>query len=141
MKLQNEENLKLIADQQAELERLKRQLQEQQEHEVKQEELTLKEREIEELKNKQQELSLREKEVEELRSRLEQLNTAPPSIVVQSDKEEELAEKQRLLEQKEAELEEQRRLFNEKAPEVDQVVLQLEELKSQASCLFTSHTR
>ncbi|KAG0740083.1 hypothetical protein G6F62_005374 [Rhizopus arrhizus] len=133
LKAKNEENLKLIADQQAELERLKRQLQEQQEHEVKQEELTLKEREIEELKNKQQELSLREKEVEELRSRLEQLNTAPPSIVVQSDKEEELAEKQRLLEQKEAELEEQRRLFNEKAPEVDQVVLQLEELKSQAS--------
>ncbi|EIE82576.1 hypothetical protein RO3G_07281 [Rhizopus delemar RA 99-880] len=133
LKAKNEENLKLIADQQAELERLKRQLQEQQEHEVKQEELTLKEREIEELKNKQQELSLREKEVEELRSRLEQLNTAPPSIVVQSDKEEELAEKQRLLEQKEAELEEQRRLIDEKAPEVDQVVLQLEELKSQAS--------
>ncbi|KAG1042874.1 hypothetical protein G6F46_011428 [Rhizopus delemar] len=125
LKAKNEENLKLIADQQAELERLKRQLQEQQEHEVKQEELTLKEREIEELKNKQQELSLREKEVEELRSRLEQLNTAPPSIVVQSDKEEELAEKQRLLEQKEAELEEQRRLIDEKAPENLDAVHQL----------------
>lgn len=75
----------------------------------------------------------REKEIEELRSKLEQLNTSPPSNVAQSDKEEELAEKQRLLEQKEAELEEQKRLMEEKAPEIDQVAQQLEELKQQAS--------
>ncbi|CEI95694.1 hypothetical protein RMCBS344292_09873 [Rhizopus microsporus] len=113
LKAKNEENLKLIADQQAELERLKKQLQEQ------------------EQESKQEQLLEREKEIEELRSKLEQLNTSPPSNVAQSDKEEELAQKQRLLEQKEAELEEQKRLMEEKAPEIDQVAQQLEELKQQ----------
>ncbi|KAG1462583.1 hypothetical protein G6F56_005489 [Rhizopus delemar] len=121
LKAKNEENLKLIADQKAELELLKKQLNGHQEHDTAQEELNLKEKEIEELKVKQQELSLRESEIEELRIKLEQMNTPA----------EELAEKQRQLDEKEAELKEQKKLFDEKSPEIDQVALQLEELKTQ----------
>ncbi|KAI9261179.1 hypothetical protein BY458DRAFT_588151 [Sporodiniella umbellata] len=121
LKAKNEEHLKLIADQKAELELLKKQLGEHVEQETAHEALCLKEKEIEELKVKQQELALREREIEELRIQLEQMNTPAEA----------LAEKQRRLDEKEAQLEEKVKQLDEKTPKLDQVASQLEELKNQ----------
>ncbi|GAA5813093.1 hypothetical protein MFLAVUS_006561 [Mucor flavus] len=126
LKAKNEENLKLIADQKAELELLKQQLtvsHDRPAHQQQQDE--------EDLKKQEEQLLLREQEIEELRIKLEQQQI--PSIVIQQDeqKAEILAQKEKLLLEKEAELEEQKRLIDEKVPHIDQVASQLEALKIQ----------
>lgn len=128
---QNEENLKLIADQKAELELLKQQLtvsHDRPAHQQQQDE--------EELKKQEEQLLLREQEIEELRIKLEQQQI--PSIVIQQDehKAEILAQKEKLLLEKEAELEEQKRLIDEKVPHIDQVASQLEALKIQVKYIY-----
>ncbi|KAG2236288.1 hypothetical protein INT48_001351, partial [Thamnidium elegans] len=125
LKAKNEENLKLIADQKAELELLKQQLT------VSHDRPAQHQQEEEELKKQEEQLLLREKEIEELRIKLEQQQI--PSIVIQQDeqKAEILAQKEKLLLEKEAELEEQKRLIDEKVPHIDQVASQLEDLKIQ----------
>ncbi|KAI8078937.1 uncharacterized protein B0P05DRAFT_104049 [Gilbertella persicaria] len=137
----NQENLKLIADQKAELERLKQQLQESAKEASKPasptEEAEDKEvQRLELLKSKEEQLLQREKEIEELRIKLEErsLSPSPPAIVVQSEdvsKAEELAQKEKLLEERAAQLEEQKRLMEEQVPQLDQVASQLEALKTE----------
>ncbi|KAI7901635.1 SH3-binding, glutamic acid-rich protein-domain-containing protein [Cokeromyces recurvatus] len=134
LKAKNEENLKLIADQKAELERLKQQLsnqasQAQTPSEEEEEENRL-------LKTKEELLAQREKEIEELRVKLEEqekcrLATASPSIMIQSDEESLLAEKEKELKEREAALEEQKRRLESEAPQIDEVATQLEVLKLQ----------
>jgi adenine-specific DNA glycosylase len=131
----------LIADQKAELERLKQQLSSQapavpaettDDAEKQAKEQEEQEAKLRMLKTKEEELLLREKEIEQLRVQLE--NT--PAIVIQPDEEQEnkaeiLAQKERSLQEKEAQLEEQKRLMEEKVPGIDQVALQLEALKAE----------
>ncbi|KAI8647935.1 hypothetical protein BD408DRAFT_408017 [Parasitella parasitica] len=144
LKAKNEENMKLIANQKAELERLKQQLNqssqvpaaapEEQINEKNEEEVNL-------LKTKEEQLLLREKEIEELRIRLEeqQLNIPvsppPPAIFIQSEEQENkaeiLAQKEKLLEEKEAKLEEQKRMMEEKKPMIEEAAMQLEALKTE----------
>ncbi|KAG1059577.1 hypothetical protein G6F42_028266 [Rhizopus arrhizus] len=95
LKAKNEENMKLIANQKAELERLKQQLNQSSQVPAtpdKEEPLAQKEKAVEQheeelnlLKTKEEQLQQREKEIEELRIRLEeqQLNipvSPPPAI-------------------------------------------------------------
>ncbi|CEP10197.1 hypothetical protein [Parasitella parasitica] len=144
LKAKNEENMKLIANQKAELERLKQQLSqssqvpaaapEEQISETREEEAKL-------LKTKEEELLLREKEIEELRIRLEEqqlsvpVSPPPPAILIQSEeqgsKADILAQKEKLLEEKEAKLEEQKRMMEEKKPVIEEAALQLEALKTE----------
>ncbi|KAI9472287.1 MAG: hypothetical protein EXX96DRAFT_597310 [Benjaminiella poitrasii] len=134
LKAKNEENLKLIADQKAELEKLKQQLSNQtsQVQTPVEEESSL-------LKTKEELLLQREKEIEELRVKLEgqeklRETSASPSIVIHSDeenKEDILAEREKELKEREAALEEQRRLMEAKLPQIDDVATQLEALKLQ----------
>ncbi|CAO0800414.1 unnamed protein product [Mucor circinelloides] len=150
LKAKNEENMKLIANQKAELERLKQQLNQSSQVPAtpdKEEPLAQKEKAVEQheeelnlLKTKEEQLQQREKEIEELRIRLEeqQLNipvSPPPAIVIQSEEQENkaeiLAQKEKLLEEKEAKLEEQKRLMEEKKPMIEEAALQLEALKSE----------
>lgn len=142
--------MKLIANQKAELERLKQQLNQSSQVPAtpdKEEPLAQKEKAVEQheeelnlLKTKEEQLQQREKEIEELRIRLEeqQLNipvSPPPAIVIQSEEQENkaeiLAQKEKLLEEKEAKLEEQKRLMEEKKPMIEEAALQLEALKSE----------
>lgn len=136
--------MKLIADQAAELERLKQQLQQvpvsPSADQLVHPEVVVDEEAMEKLKKEQQEqLELREKEIEQLRIQLEEQKNVVPTIVVQKDPEEEekmqeiLAQKEKELEEKEAQLQEQKRLMDEKVPEIEQVAMQLEALKTQVS--------
>lgn len=136
--------MKLIADQAAELERLKQQLQQvpvsPPADQLVHPEVVVDEEAMEKLKKEQQEqLELREKEIEQLRIQLEEQKNVVPTIVVQKDPEEEekmqeiLAQKEKELEEKEAQLQEQKRLMDEKVPEIEQVAMQLEALKTQVS--------
>ncbi|KAI8885951.1 hypothetical protein K501DRAFT_283994 [Backusella circina FSU 941] len=138
LKLKNDENLKLIADQKAELDKLKQQL-EAAAAVAKEEGENVKEDEEEaiKLKEREEQLLLREREIEELKIRLEQeqQQAPPPAIVVQAEedtsKANELAERERLLEERAAKLEAQEKLIEEKTPEIEMVASQLEDLKSQ----------
>lgn len=132
--------MKLIADQKAELERLKQQLSfqvpvapaETPDNEVDAEkqakEQDEQEAKLKILKTKEEELLIREKEIEQLRVQLE--NT--PAIVIQPD---ELAQREKILEEKEAYLEEQKRLMEQEAPNIEQVAMQLETLKTEVKNL------
>lgn len=103
--------MKLIADQKAELERLKLQLEQSLPSPTLPEE---QEQELQEpansmmglLKDKEEQLTLRDKEIEALREQLDVL-----------------------VEEKEAQLEEKKRIMDEKEPQIEQVAKQLELLK------------
>ncbi|KAI7891937.1 uncharacterized protein EV154DRAFT_463336 [Mucor mucedo] len=129
LKAKNEENLKLIADQQAELELLKQQLLSESSQVSSPPPADIGEDDHQ----AKEQLLLREKEIEELRIKLQQQEV--PAIVIQDDeidsKAEILAQKEKLLQEKEAKLEEQKRMMEEQVPQIEQVAMQLEALKSQ----------
>jgi predicted phage gp36 major capsid-like protein len=127
----------LIADQQAELERLKQQLTQvpiSPPADQTQFEPLVDEEALEKLRKEQQErLEAREKEIEQLRIQLEEQQNVPAIVVQDDEKADILAQKEKLLEEKEAQLQEQKRLMDEKVPEIEQVAMQLEALKTQVS--------
>jgi hypothetical protein len=106
----------LIADQKAELEELKQQLEEQSN-----------DKSVTDLKEREEQLLLYEKEIEQLKVRLQNESPTPES----EQKAEILAEKEKELQEKEAKLKEQERIMDEKVPEIEHVAMQLEELKIQ----------
>ncbi|KAI8976035.1 hypothetical protein BDB01DRAFT_908494 [Pilobolus umbonatus] len=126
LKAKNEENMKLIADQKAELELLKSQLGQQSSHTEEHHEPD--EEFLQNLKEKEEQLLKREREIEELRVKLEN-QPPPPAIVIEDHhiKEEALAEREKELEEKEAQL--QKRMLEE--AHIEDVASQLELLKNE----------
>ncbi|KAI8390809.1 SH3-binding, glutamic acid-rich protein-domain-containing protein [Radiomyces spectabilis] len=145
LKIKNDENLQLIAQQKAELEQLKLQLAQQptvveagptppiSQSTTYTDFSDLQEEKEHLLQEKEEKLREQEKELENLRKRLENV----PSITVQTDEEgrrQSLEEKERMLLEKERELEEQRKELETvkgKGPALEEVAAQLEQLKSQ----------